>query len=65
MAESKRQPRLRCQIHFQPDRHVRQKLSQVYHWLVPQSELGTTPEAGQLSTAQDAKERSHLRPSLF
>lgn len=65
MAESRRQPRMRCQIHFLPDRHVLQKLSQVYQRLVPQPGSEAMPEPTELTAAQRAKDRSHLRPSFF
>jgi hypothetical protein len=65
MAERRRQFKMRCQIHFLPDRHVPQKMSQVYHWLVPE----TSDEAGQqsahLSETPRAKDHRHLRPSFF
>jgi len=65
MAENRRQPRMRCQIHFLPDRHVRQKISQVYHWLVPESERESAQLASQLTTAQRAKDRGYLRSSVL
>ena len=65
MAESRRQPRMRCQIHYLPDRHVPQKMSQVYQWLVPESERGPAQPVSQLTTSQRAKDRSYLRSSFL
>jgi hypothetical protein len=65
MAESRRQRSLRCQIHYLPDRHVPQKMSQVYRWLVPEAEAGEAPERSDLTTAQYEKNRSHLRSSFL
>jgi hypothetical protein len=65
MAKFRRQPRLRCQIHFLPDRHVVQKMSQVYHWLVPESEPEISQRSSQLSIGQHAKDSRHLRPSFL
>jgi hypothetical protein len=65
MAQSRRQRALRCEIHFQPDRHVSQKMAQVYHWLVPESEeLPASYEIGRLGKASYEKERSHLHSGL-
>jgi hypothetical protein len=63
MAKRARQPKLRCQIHFMPDRHVLQKLSQVYHWLVPESAAG--PQSTPLAAAGHEKDSRHLRSSLL
>lgn len=65
MAEPKRQRRLRCQIHYQPDRHVPQKMSQVYRWLVPQEEPPTAGQPSELTTKHYEKDRSHLRSSIL
>jgi len=64
MAE-RRQPKMRCQIHYLPDRHVPQKMLQVYQWLVPESERQSAQPANQLTTVQHAKERSYLRSSFL
>lgn len=65
MAKRVRQPSLRCQIHFMPDRHVSQKLSQVYHWLVPESAPATDRRSTQLAAAGYEKDRRHLRSSFL
>ena len=65
MAEPKRQRSVRCQFHYLPDRHVPQKMSQVYQWLVPQGEPGTLPQSSELTTAHYEKNRSHLRSSFL
>ena len=63
MAKRVRQPKLRCQIHFMPDRYVSQKLSQVYRWLVPESAAG--PPGTALAAAGHEKDSRHLRSSLL
>jgi hypothetical protein len=64
MAETKRQPKLQCQTHFLPDRHVSQKMSQVYRWLVPPpSQSASLPP--ELRIAGDEKDGRHLHSSLF
>jgi hypothetical protein len=45
------------------DRLSSQKISQVYHWLVP-DELENEPSA-QLILSENEKDRSHLRPSFL
>lgn len=63
MAERKRQRQVRCQNQYVYDRLSSQKISQVYHWLVPdeaQREASTN-----LIIAENEKERSHLCPSLL
>jgi hypothetical protein len=39
-------------------------MSQVYHWLVPDDEAGREPLA-KVTTAENEKDRSHLRPSFL
>jgi hypothetical protein len=46
------------------DRLSSQKMSQVYHWLVPDDEAGREPLA-KVTTAEHEKDRSHLRPSFL
>ncbi len=65
MAESRRQHKLHCQTHYLPDRHVSQKMSQVYRWLVPESGPGSTARPAQLMSAQYEKNCRHLRSSLL
>jgi hypothetical protein len=63
MAERKRQRQVRCQNQYVYDRLSSQKISQVYHWLVP-DELENEPSA-KLALAQNEKDRRHLRPSFL
>jgi hypothetical protein len=63
MAESKRQRQVRCQNQYVYDRLSSQKISQVYHWLVP-DELENEP-TDKLTLAENEKDRSHLRPSFL
>ena len=66
MAERRGQRIYRCQIHYLSDRHVAQKLSQVYQWLVPRLEPGSAQRWNDLLTsAQHEKNRRHLRSSFF
>jgi hypothetical protein len=65
MAEPKRQPKLRCQIHFVSDRHVSQKLSQVYRWLVPEGDPPGRELALSLMPTPHEKDRRHLHPGLL
>jgi hypothetical protein len=63
MAERQRQRQVRCQNQYVYDRLSSQKMSQVYHWLVPNQ-----PESEQsvkLAVAENEKDRSHLRPSFL
>jgi hypothetical protein len=64
MAERKRQRRVRCENQYVYDRLSSQKMSQVYHWLVPDDEAGREPLANVI-TAEHEKDRSHLRPSFL
>jgi len=63
MAERKRQRQVRCQNHYVYDRLSSQKMSRVYHWLVP-DEAQREPSA-KLVIAENEKDRSHLCPSLL
>jgi len=64
MAERKDQRKVRCQNQYVYDRLSSQKMSQVYHWLVPQEEISSEKDAT-LTVAKNEKERSHLRPSFL
>jgi hypothetical protein len=64
MAERKRQHRLRCENQYVYDRLSSEKMSQVYHWLVPDDQAGHQSLA-KVTTAENEKERSHLRPSFL
>jgi hypothetical protein len=64
MAERKGQRRVRCENQYGYDRLSSQKMSQVYHWLVPDDEAGREPLA-KVTTAEHEKDRSHLRPSFL
>ena len=63
MAERKRQHRVRCQNQYVYDRLSSQKMSQVYHWLVP-DEPESKPST-ELVATENEKDRSHLRPSFL
>jgi hypothetical protein len=63
MVERKGQRQVRCQNQYVYDRLSSQKMSQVYHWLVPDE-----PESEQrakLIVAANEKDRRHLRPSFL
>jgi hypothetical protein len=62
MAERKRQRQVRCQNQYVYDRLSSQKISQVYHWLVP-DQPQSEPSA-KLAVVENEKDRSHLRPSF-
>ena len=64
MAERKSQRRDRCQNQYVYDRLSFQKMSQVYHWLVPNDEPESEPIA-KLAIAENEKDRGHLRPSFL
>ena len=64
MAERKRQRRVRCENQYVYDRLSSQKMSQVYHWLVPDDPVGRE-SLTKVSTAENEKDRSHLRPSFL
>jgi hypothetical protein len=63
MAERKSQRQVRCQNQYVYDRLSSQKVSQVYHWLVP-DEPESRPST-KLVAAENEKDRSHLRPSFL
>jgi hypothetical protein len=63
MAESKSHRQVRCQKQYVYDRLSSQKMSQVYHWLVP-DEPESKPSA-ELVAVENEKDRSHLRPSFL
>jgi len=65
MAERRGQRKLRCQINYLPDRHVLQKMSEVYRRLVPGPQPGGNQPSGQLTTVEREKDRSHLRSSFL
>jgi len=65
MAEPPRQRAFRCQNNYVPDRHVSQKISQVYGCLVPQPEPQPAPPLDRVTTAQHEKDRSPLRSSFL
>jgi hypothetical protein len=61
MAERRGQRKFRCQIHYLADRHVSQKMAQVFRWLVPESEQSLTDESCELTLATHEKDRRPLR----
>jgi hypothetical protein len=63
MAERKSQRQVRCQNQYVYDRLSSQKMSQVYHWLVP-DEPESKPST-KLVAAENEKDRGHLRPSFL
>lgn len=63
MAERKSQRQVRCQNQYVYDRLSPQKMSQVYHWLVPEED--ENEQAAKVTVAKDEKACSHLRPSFF
>ena len=65
MAERRSQRKVCCQNHYVYDRLAAQKMSQVYHWLVPESDEPRSQESAQLSLVENEKERRHLRPSFL
>jgi hypothetical protein len=60
MAERKGQRRVRCENQYGYDRLSSQKMSQVYHWLVPDDQTGHESLA-KVTTTENEKDRSHLR----
>lgn len=64
MAERKGQRRVRCEHQYVYDRLSSEKMSQVYHWLGPDDQAGHEFLA-KVTTAENEKERSHLRPSFL
>jgi hypothetical protein len=63
MAERKNQRQVRCQNQYVYDRLSSQKMSRVYHWLVP--DQSQSEPSGKLAVAENEKDRSHLRPSFL
>jgi hypothetical protein len=63
MAERKNQCQVRCQNQYVYDRLSSQKMSRVYHWLVP--DQSQSEPSGKLAVAENEKDRSHLRPSFL
>ena len=61
MAERRGQRKFRCQIHYLADRHVSQKMAQVFRWLVPESDPRPTDESRELSLVAHEKDRRPLR----
>jgi hypothetical protein len=65
MVERKGQHQVRCQNQYVYDRLSPQKMSQVYHWLVPPAEERPSDQNVSLTVANNEKERSHLRPGFL
>jgi hypothetical protein len=65
MAERKDHRQVRCQNQYVYDRLSSQKMSQVYHWLVPPEEESRSEKDATLTVAKNEKERRHLRPSFL
>lgn len=65
MAERKCQPKLRCQFQFQFDRHVAEKMAQVYRWLAPVEPEESKPKELIACDKKNEKDRGHLRSSLL
>jgi hypothetical protein len=63
MAERKNQRQVCCQNQYVYDRLSSQKMSQVYHWLVPDGP--ESKPSTKLVAAENEKGRSHLRPSFL
>jgi hypothetical protein len=64
MAERKGPRQIRCQNQYVYDRLSRQKMCQVYHWLVPPDENPSEKDAT-LTVAENEKDRRDLRPSFL
>jgi hypothetical protein len=64
MAERKGQRRVRCENQYVYDRLPSEEMSQVYHWLVPDDQAGHESLA-KVTTAENEKDRSHLRPRFL
>jgi len=64
MAERKGQRRVRCENQYVYDRLSSQKMSQVYHWLVPDDQAGRE-SLTKVRTAANEKDRRHLRLSFL
>lgn len=63
MGERKTKRRVRCQNQYVYDRLSPGKMSQVYHWLVP--EKSEQEQSAQITVTENEKAHSHLRSSLF
>jgi hypothetical protein len=63
MAERKAKRRVRCEDKYVYDRLSSQKLSQVYHWLVP--DVCDRETAVVAATHRYEESRSHLRTSVL
>jgi hypothetical protein len=63
MAERKSQRRVRCQNQYVYDRLSSEKMSQVYHWLVP-DEPESEP-AAKVAGRGNEKDRRHLHASFL
>ena len=63
MGERKRQRQVRCENQYVQDRLSSQKMSQVYHWLVP--DQSQDQPVAELALAKHEKDRSHLRPGFL
>jgi hypothetical protein len=62
MAERKSQRQVRCRSQYIYDRLSSEKMSQVYHWLVPDPPQNEPP--AKLAVTENEKDRRHLRPSF-
>jgi hypothetical protein len=63
MGERKSQRQVRCQNLYLYDRLSPEKMSQVYHWLVP--EKSEQEPLTKLTVSKDEKAHSDLRASFF
>ena len=63
MAERKPQRQVRCQNQYVYDRLSPEKVSQVYHWLVP--DKPEQEQAHAVAPIENEKIHSHLRSSFF
>jgi hypothetical protein len=63
MAERKPQRQVRCQNQYVYDRLSPEKVSQVYHWLVP--DKPEQEQAHAIALVANEKTHSHLRSSFF
>ena len=64
MAERKGQRRVRCENQYVYDRLSSQKMSQVYHWLVPDDQTGRESLV-KVTTAENEQDCRHLRPRFL
>ena len=65
MAERKSQRQVRCQNQYVYDRLSSQKMSRVYHWLVPEADPSQSRRSAPLTVVEHEEVRSHLRPSFL